>query len=468
MAQQAISIGTNPNDGTGDPLRTAFTKSNSNWNDLYARSANATDVFGMLPDGATAIDTALAAAVAAGVKTLVFDEGSSFYKLTSAFTMPSGFQIVAGRGRPTIQWVNVAASRMFLFSNSVGSRIKGITINGNKANTVADACIVFSGTTTQCSLEDVNFVNCPSATSGSIVLSGSGVTRSGVLNCQFDGCSGTTLALNGCVNCTAFGNEIRASGGFGISLTGAVSCDVMKNRCLGSQVEPIGMNRISNYNRILGNHCEGSVLDNGISVSGAWNTVVGNLCLGNAKAGIGIWGSNNTVTGNTLINNNFGNTAAFWAGIWVQSGFGGTGQWNTIVGNTFDDNQVAPTQNYGVRLHGSGYLQWASSQAGIVSGINYIFNGLNIYIASSSGTTGSTAPTHTSGTVSDGGVSWTYVDSFTTAVGTLWNHVADNIVRRFAISAYSDADNWQHSVLFSSTTTSLTITADGLVKARPL
>lgn len=35
MTQQVIGIGTNPNDGTGDPLRTAFTKTNANFTDLY-------------------------------------------------------------------------------------------------------------------------------------------------------------------------------------------------------------------------------------------------------------------------------------------------------------------------------------------------------------------------------------------------------------------------------------------------
>ncbi len=36
MAQQTIGIGTVANDGTGDPLRTAFTKANANFTELYA------------------------------------------------------------------------------------------------------------------------------------------------------------------------------------------------------------------------------------------------------------------------------------------------------------------------------------------------------------------------------------------------------------------------------------------------
>lgn len=36
MAQQTISLGTSPNDGTGDQLRTAFGKVNGNFDELYA------------------------------------------------------------------------------------------------------------------------------------------------------------------------------------------------------------------------------------------------------------------------------------------------------------------------------------------------------------------------------------------------------------------------------------------------
>jgi hypothetical protein len=41
MAKQTINIGTVANDGTGDPLRTAFTKTNQNFTELYNASANA-------------------------------------------------------------------------------------------------------------------------------------------------------------------------------------------------------------------------------------------------------------------------------------------------------------------------------------------------------------------------------------------------------------------------------------------
>lgn len=43
MAQQTINIGTVANDGTGDPLRTAFDKTNDNFNELYAGAGGVAD-----------------------------------------------------------------------------------------------------------------------------------------------------------------------------------------------------------------------------------------------------------------------------------------------------------------------------------------------------------------------------------------------------------------------------------------
>lgn len=37
MAREVINIGTAPNDGLGDPIRTAFNKTNNNFAELYSR-----------------------------------------------------------------------------------------------------------------------------------------------------------------------------------------------------------------------------------------------------------------------------------------------------------------------------------------------------------------------------------------------------------------------------------------------
>ena len=43
MSQENINIGSTPNAGDGDPLRTAFTKINYNFTELYANVANLTN-----------------------------------------------------------------------------------------------------------------------------------------------------------------------------------------------------------------------------------------------------------------------------------------------------------------------------------------------------------------------------------------------------------------------------------------
>ena len=45
MSQQVINTGSSPNSGNGDPLRTAWTKANENFTELYNSAAGlATDV----------------------------------------------------------------------------------------------------------------------------------------------------------------------------------------------------------------------------------------------------------------------------------------------------------------------------------------------------------------------------------------------------------------------------------------
>jgi hypothetical protein len=42
MAIEIINVGSAPNDGTGDPIRTAYQKCNSNFGELYSRAQTTT------------------------------------------------------------------------------------------------------------------------------------------------------------------------------------------------------------------------------------------------------------------------------------------------------------------------------------------------------------------------------------------------------------------------------------------
>lgn len=468
MAQQTISRGTVAGDRTGENLFNAFTKANANFDELYGRVANAAD-YGAVADGSTSLHTAIASALSAGVRTLVLDEGATFYNLASAITPVSGFSIVAGRGRPTIKWSNVSSSRLITASGISDFRLRGLAIDGNKSVTPTDASLVFSGNCTRIGIDDCTFLNLPGGNTGGVVFS-TGTTRSFLRFSQFDDCEGTALGINsGNDNIVAF-NQFRNSGGWAIGLQGTSAENLISgNNSSTSTLEAYVTQYACRGNRVINNHCDGTG-DNGISISGHANVVTGNKVRDTLGCGIGVWGSENSITGNVIKNSNNTNATVYAAGIWAHAQYGGTGSFNTITGNVCDDDQATPTMPYGIRLHGNGYTAWAQGQ--VVSSLtdfNQIWrrNGLNIYLAQSLGTAGATPPTHTSGTVSDGGVDWLYVNSFTTDVGTLWNTVSANVVRRYKTAAYYDADNWSRNVLLSDTTTSFAITADGLVRARP-
>jgi len=91
-----------------------------------------------------------------------------------------------------------------------------------------------------------------------------------------------------------------------------------------------------------------------------------------------------------------------------------------------------------VAINGN-YERWASGQVIAATGV-YRTSSDQHYVSASTGTTGSTAPSHTSGTVSDGGVDWTWVDS---ADRTVWVIREDG---RAGIGATSFSATWRHKV----------------------
>ena len=46
MAKQTINLGSVPNDGTGDPLRTSFDKTNDNFNEIYTTFGDGSSLSG--------------------------------------------------------------------------------------------------------------------------------------------------------------------------------------------------------------------------------------------------------------------------------------------------------------------------------------------------------------------------------------------------------------------------------------
>jgi hypothetical protein len=75
MAQQTINIGSAPNDGTGTPLRTAFSYVNSNFTELYAKASIFTGIVD--PEGiVTAVPGSIYFNIAIAASPVQFIKGS--------------------------------------------------------------------------------------------------------------------------------------------------------------------------------------------------------------------------------------------------------------------------------------------------------------------------------------------------------------------------------------------------------
>lgn len=364
--------------------------------------------------------------------------GDATYRVTQTITMANNV-VLRGMGgsKPAINLVSSTVARLFNFTGITGAGIEDLALNGAAASNSGSFVVLSSATNNR--IIRCDFTSGTDNTNvGSVVISG---TSSGniIEDCTSTSCQGTAFGITGS---NAKNNVIRrcaitGSTGFGIRIGESASGNLVSQvRTTSNGIELVGIATGAFANRIEGCHAEGCG-DNGISVSGDYNAVVGNVCQGNLNAGIGIWGSYNTIAGNVCRNNRTGGLTT-WAGIWVQANYGGRGSYNSIVGNVCDDSQAVPTQAYGVRIQDGGYTAWANGQSIAATGV-YRYYGLNLYVSASTGTTGATPPTHTTGSASDGTVSWTYVSSWLIAARPEGNTTVGNTLGRAVTATYSDA-----------------------------
>lgn len=278
----------------------------------------------------------------------------------------------------------------------------------------------------RCEVSNLDGANLPGdPLYGSVRLSGSAFFNE-VSHLYLDGCAASAIYVGGssCSLNTITQNELQNNGKFGVFVdAGANRNEISFNKTTNSALELIGVRYNCHANRIGFNHAE-NCGDNGISVTGSYNTIVGNVCLRNYNAGIGIFGTGNTCTGNECYDNGQ-NTLYEYPGIWIVPGFGGVAQYNTVANNNTGNRPGNTTQKHGVRKGDNvHYPTWSAATA--VAAFSYSIQGLNIYQTTAGGTTGPTAPTHTTGTVSDGSVDWTYVSSFVINARSTFNTIGPN------------------------------------------
>lgn len=137
MAQQTIGIGTVANDGTGDPARTAFDKSNQNFTELYARSLlSGTTANRLLKFAGTTGIPQQSASVSEDSSGNVTTSGN----VTGAAFIPSGSTVPTnGMFLPasnTLAWAVNSTERMRM--DSTGNVGIGVTASGAKLHVSGD------------------------------------------------------------------------------------------------------------------------------------------------------------------------------------------------------------------------------------------------------------------------------------------------------------------------------------------
>jgi len=119
MAKQTINIGTTANDGTGDPIRSAFDKTNDNFTELY--------------DGAGVADDSITYAKLA-------DEFTTIDPLTAGATVDIDFSDAQ------VYTLTITEDTTITFSSVSTGMVKDIIVTGNFALTLPTSLKEISGT----------------------------------------------------------------------------------------------------------------------------------------------------------------------------------------------------------------------------------------------------------------------------------------------------------------------------------
>ena len=106
MAKQTINIGTTANDGTGDPLRTAFDKSNDNFTELYNGAGG------------------------------VADDSVTYAKLGAEFTTSAAISTNVDFSTAQVFTKTLTGDTTLTFSNTAIGMVKDLVITGDHALTL--------------------------------------------------------------------------------------------------------------------------------------------------------------------------------------------------------------------------------------------------------------------------------------------------------------------------------------------
>ena len=140
MAKQVINIGTTANDGTGDPLRTAFDKVNDNFTELYSDDSG--DVDSVSGSGGLEVDQSTGA-----VTVSISDDGVTYAKMGSEFTTSAVISASdVDFSSAQVFTKTLSGATTLTFSNVSTGMVKDLVITGDFTLSLPASVKTISGT----------------------------------------------------------------------------------------------------------------------------------------------------------------------------------------------------------------------------------------------------------------------------------------------------------------------------------
>ena len=140
MAKQVINIGTTANDGTGDPLRSAFDKVNDNFTELY-------DDDGGDVNSITATAPIVRDSATGNVTISLADDGITYAKLGTEFTTSAAVAALAvDFSSAQVFTKTITADSTFTFTNVGVGMVKDLILTGDFVPTFPAGSKIVAGT----------------------------------------------------------------------------------------------------------------------------------------------------------------------------------------------------------------------------------------------------------------------------------------------------------------------------------
>lgn len=403
--------------------------------DLYSRFGdmpNAARDFALPLDGTSDCGTIISAAASAlalrGTNYLIVPNPGVQLTLATPIVLPSGFNL-RFTGNPMLRLTAANARAMSLIGKS-GIQVDGrVTVDGTGITFVNTNSVLLISGCSDVEMFDWRIQSTPKE--WQIINSSSYVALRRFKSFNGGNAGGT---IQNSHDWLIEDFEATGQASFGVFVDGTAAGlnyngRIVRPKSLQSGRELVGIRWACDRIDVFDPHSENSG-DNAISMTGTNCRVLGGYLGNSARDALAIFGANNSAIG-IRIRNAGTNLAAHYVGVRVESNYGGVAENAIVEGCEITDDTGSVTM-YASMYLGIGYITWApgvsvASLSPSDSSSGFCRNVGNIYSTTAPPTTltgAGPAPTHTSGTVSDGNVLWTFVNTidpgFTNVQASAW------------------------------------------------